>query len=342
MTALRFGFLGAARIAASAMAPAVRTAGHRLQAIAARDQTRAEAFAARFDIPRAHADYAALLADPDIDAVYIALPNDLHLPWTLRALAAGKHVLCEKPLALTAHQVAQMQDAEAKTGFRVMEAFCHRFHPQISRVKNILATGDIGSVIGIQTHIIGPWPDPADFRWNADQGGGVLFDLGCYAISLMRTLLDREPIAATGWHTRPTAVDTRFAAQLDFGQGCIGQMICAFDAGRHQGMTLLGTAGQITLNWPFSTKNRTTTLTCGEIIEHFPPRDPYCDMITHFAHAITHATPFTFGATDSLAQAATLDHLRAVAEGRANAAPTDCAFQQPARSSCVWRLPPNA
>jgi predicted dehydrogenase len=309
---LRWGFLGASRIGAGALKPAVHAAGHRLLAVAARDRARAEAFGAE----RAYQGYAALLDDPEIDAVYIALPNDLHLPWTVRSLAAGKHVLCEKPLALSAAEVMAMQAAERASGRWVMEAFCHRFHPQFDRACALLRQGAIGTPLAAQGYFVGRIDDPADFRWNPAQGGGALFDLGCYCVSLLRGLFGRAPRGVAALRTLRHGVDARFTAQLDFGDDVTAQLYCAFDGARQQGLTLLGSTGALRFDWPFSTKNRQTTLRWGDQTERFAAMDPYAEMVRHVAAVVAGAAAPRFGLADSLEQARTMDALFAAAETR--------------------------
>eukprot|EP01037_Dinobryon_pediforme_P005987 gene5987-6059_t len=306
---MRWGFLGASRIGRGALAPAVLGAGQVLQAIAARDLTRAEAFAGEFGFARAHGDYAALLGDAEVDAVYVALPNDQHLPWTVRALEAGKHVLCEKPLALTADEVGLMQDAERRTGFLVMEAFCHRFHPQFDAARLAIEGGAIGEVLGMQTHFINGLDRPADFRWQAGMGGGALYDLGCYGVSLMRGLLKREPVSASGVQSLRGSVDARFAAQMDFGGGVAGQVVCALEGGRQQALGVMGTLGALLLDWPFSTKGRETRMVVAGVETVFAAMDPYQAMVAHFADAVSGRCAMRFGLEDSLAQAVVLDTL---------------------------------
>lgn len=310
---LNWGFLGASRIGRGALAPAVLAAGHRLCAIAARDLGRAQAFASDFGADRAYGDYQALVDDPGIDAVYIALPNDLHLPWTIRALAAGKHVLCEKPLALTEAEVTCMQAAEQASGRLVMEAFCHRFHPQFASARALLQQGAIGDLLCAQTHFVGGIDDPANFRWQASLGGGALYDLGCYAVSMLRGLIGAEPIAIAATRVDRGDVDSRFAATLDFGGGITAQLFCAFDGARQQGMQFIGSSGSLTFDWPFSSKNRETTLTCAGIVQRFSPCDPYVAMIRQFAAAVAGQETMRFGLAESRAQAQVLDRIFASA-----------------------------
>ena len=307
---LRWGFLGASRIGRSALAPAIAMApGHVLHAVAARDPARAAAYAAEFAAPVSHAGYQALLDDPDVDAVYNALPTDGHTPWTIRALAAGKHVLCEKPLAMTAAEVRAMQAAEQSSGRRVMEAFCHVFHPQIARAQALIAAGAIGRPLTMQAHFGNTLEWEGDFRWTAAHGGGALYDLGCYALSAMRVLSGLEPQRVSAVQALQGDVDATLAGMLDFGAGIAGQFTCSFASGKSQSLTMIGTAGRLHLDWPFSTRGRETTLDSPEGIERFPVFEPYVAMVTHFGRAIAGEMPMTRGLDWSLAQAQAIDAL---------------------------------
>ena len=192
MDILRIGVLGTARIAATALlGPAASVPEVTVAAVAARDQFRAEAYAEQHGIPVAYGGYEALLADPDIDAVYNPLPNSLHGPWTLRAIAAGKHVLCEKPFASNAQEAAQVADAASVSGLVVMEAMHYRYHPLIRRLRELV--GELGPVRHIQcwtSFVIG---DEDDIRYDYDLGGGALMDGGCYALDCLRLLGPGEP-----------------------------------------------------------------------------------------------------------------------------------------------------
>ncbi len=313
--AWRWGFLGASRIGRTALVPAISALpGHTLAAVAARDPARAEAYAAECGFVRAHASYESLLDDPDIDAVYIALANDAHLPWTLRALEAGKPVLCEKPLALNAAEVALMQAAE-RGGARVMEAFCHIHHPQIERARELIAGGALGRVIAIQASFGAVITNPDDFRWHARQGGGALLDLGTYCVSAFRMLLGREPVGAGATRNLRGDVDLDTTAQLDFGDGVAAQFTCSFDSVRHQGLQVIGSRERLSLDWPFSTKNRVASLWLGSERTEFPMIDPYQPMVLNFTRAIETGGPMRLGIDASLHQAAALDTIAAATIG---------------------------
>ncbi|MCW3477060.1 Gfo/Idh/MocA family protein [Limobrevibacterium gyesilva] len=309
----RWGFLGASRIGHRALAPAVQAAGHRLHAVAARDPARARAFADAFGAPRAYGSYAELLADPGIDLVYVALPNDAHAGWTIRALDAGKHVLCEKPLALSAEEVRHLQDAERRTGRHVMEAFCHLHHPQMARVQDILGNGEIGRTVAIQAIFGNLLLPPDDFRWIAAHGGGALYDLGCYCVSAMRVLTGCEPVRAAAVPAMQGDVDATMTGQLDFGDGLVGQFACSFVSVRTQHLQMIGTKGTLFLDWPISTKGRDTRLDVNGRSEHFAATDPYVRMVEHFAAAVAGRAGMAYGLDWSLRQAQALDALFAAA-----------------------------
>jgi predicted dehydrogenase len=189
---LRIGVLGSARITSKALLePAAKVPGVTVAAVAARDQARAQAFATRHEIPVAYGSYDELLADPDIDAVYNPLPNSLHGPWTLKAIAAGKHVLCEKPFASNADEAERVADAAAASGLVVMEAMHYRYHPLIRRLQDVV--GELGPVRHLQCWTSFVIPNPADIRYDYALGGGALMDGGCYAIDCLRLLGPGEP-----------------------------------------------------------------------------------------------------------------------------------------------------
>ena len=312
---LRWGFLGASRIGRKALAPAMLAAGQTLVAVGARDLSRARDFADAFAAPRAYGSYAEVIADPEVQAVYIALTNEQHLPWTLAALRAGKHVLCEKPLALNAAEVSAMQQAEAETGSRVMEAYCHIFHPQFARLRSLIAEGAIGRLLALQASFVGLMPED-DFRWQPALGGGALYDLGVYCISLMRGLAG-EASEVSAVQTKRHGVDATLAGQMSFPAGVAGQFLCSFEGDLSQQLLVQGTAGRIVLDWPFSTRGRTTSLTLNGTTERFDLFDPYLAMVTHFAAALDAGEAFRFPLAASLAQARTLDALfDAAASGR--------------------------
>jgi xylose dehydrogenase (NAD/NADP) len=311
-----WGFLGASHIGRSSLAAAVQSAsGHALQGVAARDLGRAQEFAAEFSVPRAYEGYQALIDDPSIDIVYNALLNDAHLPWTIRALEAGKHVLCEKPLALTAAEVAKMQDASQRTGYFVLEAFSSRFHPQIDRVHELLAGDRIGRIVALHASFsIAMSPD--DNRWQKDLGGGALYDVGCYCVNMLRLVARREPQHVAAVAAMRGDVDATLAGLLDFGGGLAANFACSFTAPFSQHLTVHGENGVLGLERPFTNKGRVVTLTVDGVREEFAPVDPYRRMVEHVGRVARGEEVLRYSLEEALGQAKTLDALfRAATSG---------------------------
>ncbi len=229
MDALRIGMLGAARIAPAALIrPARQLPDAEVTAVAARDAARARKFAARHGIPRVHASYDALLADPEIDAVYNPLPNGLHCEWTIRALEAGKHVLCEKPLASNADEAARMAETAKKTGLVLGEAFHWRYHPLAARMKEIVDGGVLGKIQHVEASLCIPFLLPGDIRYRYDLAGGATMDTGCYTISIVRFLAGAEPeVTRAEARLSSSDVDRWMQADLRFPDGRTGRITCA-------------------------------------------------------------------------------------------------------------------
>ncbi len=226
---LRIGVLGAARIAPMALVrPARQVPEAAVVAVAARDRGRAQAFATKHAIPRVFADYAALIADPQIDAIYNPLPNGLHCEWTVRALQAGKHVLCEKPLAANAREAERMAAAARDAGRVLMEAFHWRYHPLAARLKAIIDGGELGTVQHIEAHFSIPLLRRGDIRYRLDLAGGATMDVGCYAISILRFLAGAEPdvVHAAALLSSPE-VDRAMRATFRFADGRTGAISCS-------------------------------------------------------------------------------------------------------------------
>jgi predicted dehydrogenase len=206
--------------------PAAANDGVVCAAVAARDPGRAREFAAKHRIPKVHESYEALLADDALDAVYNPLPNGLHGLWTLRALEAGKHVLCEKPFTANASEAQQVADAAAKSGLVVMEAFHWRYHPMASRMLQIVGSGELGEVRRIEAALCFPLPVFKDIRYQLDLAGGALMDAGCYPVSIVRTLAGAEPtVLRASARLRSPGVDRRMQAELSFEDGRTGAIL---------------------------------------------------------------------------------------------------------------------
>jgi predicted dehydrogenase len=226
---LRIGVLGAARITPMALlSPAKRLAEVEVAAVAARDPERARRFAKRHGIPRVLPDYTSLIEDPEIDAVYNPLPNSHHCEWTIRALEAGKHVLCEKPLAANAEEARRMVEAAERSERLLMEAFHWRHHPLAARMREIVTDGTLGSVQHIEASLCVPMLVPGDIRYRYDLAGGALMDLGGYTVNMLRHLAGDEPTVVSAEVRRASPDVDRWArAELAFADGRTGRITCS-------------------------------------------------------------------------------------------------------------------
>ncbi|HEY3504939.1 MAG TPA: Gfo/Idh/MocA family oxidoreductase [Actinocatenispora sp.] len=249
MDSLQIGALGAARITPAALVrPAREVREAAVVAVAARDRARADAFATRHGIPVVHADYAALVADPALDAVYVPLPNSLHAEWTIRAIEAGKHVLCEKPFTANAEEAQRVADAAAASDRVVMEAFHYRYHPVVTRALDLLAAGTVGTVRRVEARMCFPLPRRTDIRFRADLAGGATMDAGCYALHCLRTLGPGEPtVVAARARLRAPEVDRAMTALLRYPNGATGRMTCSLWSSDVLGLSCVvtGDAGRL-------------------------------------------------------------------------------------------------
>lgn len=259
MEKMNFGILGAARIAAGALIPAIKKAGNaKVLGIGARDAGRASAYAAQHAIPKSYGSYDEMLNDPEIEAVYNPLPNSEHAPLTIRALEAGKHVLCEKPFTMNALEAVQVAEVSRHTGKQVMEAFMWRFHPQVQQVKDIISSGQIGEFRLIRTSFCFTLGNPLDIRAIQSLGGGALYDIGTYCVSGSRTFAGREPVSVTAqanWmppsHPSGGGSDEDFVGVLDFGDGLRAVFDCSFAQPFRQRVELVGAKGSVTMLDPW-------------------------------------------------------------------------------------------
>ena len=261
---LRWGLLGTARINRMVIPPLRVCAGNRLLAVGSREAARAAAYAKEWNIVRAHGSYEALLADPEIDAVYIPLPNHLHAEWTIRAARAGKHVLCEKPLALTVAEVDAMEAAARENGVVLAEAFMYRHHPQTLKVKELVDGGAIGSVRFVRGTFSFPLDHPNDVRLRPEWGGGCLWDVGCYPLSFARFVLGEEPVEVVGSQVvGPSGIDETFAGQLVFPGEILVQIDAGFRSAVRTGLEIAGTEGTIVVRQPWRPEGLPILLTRG-------------------------------------------------------------------------------
>ncbi|HEX7099285.1 MAG TPA: Gfo/Idh/MocA family oxidoreductase [Acidimicrobiia bacterium] len=326
MEMVRWGVLGVANIATRQVIPAIQaTETCRVTAIASRDLVRARAAAEQLGIDRAYGSYGELLEDPDIEAVYIPLPNHLHAEWTLAAAAAGKHVLCEKPLALTADEARRMVEGCARAGVKLMEAFMYRHHPQWVEVKRMVDDGVIGDVYAIQTIFSYRNLDPANIRNIAGAGGGALYDIGCYPVNVARFIYDAEPTDVKAFIRRdPTfGTDALTSAILDF-DGRHAVFTVSTQIEDDQRVAIEGTAGRLVVEIPFNIPHDRPTR-----IYHYaggnPPAEPHVEVheippanqygieAELFGRAIREDTPAPVEPTDAIANMEVLDRIFAAA-----------------------------
>lgn len=243
---LNWGLLSTAKINRALIPPLRVSKRTRLLGVASRNQSSADAYAREWNIPRAYGSYEAMLADPEIDVIYNPLPNHLHAEWTVKALQAGKHVLCEKPMVLTLAEADQIIAATQETGKVVAEAFMYRHHPQTLKVKELIDSGAIGEMQLIKGAFTFTLKREGNFRWVREYGGGSLWDVGCYPISFARMLVGVEPAEVFGWQvTGPEGSDDSFFGQMRFGNGVHMQFDCGFTSTPRSFIEIVGTAGSM-------------------------------------------------------------------------------------------------
>ena len=310
---LRIGCLGAARITPSAVIkPSLTLDDVEVTAVAARDAAKAQAYAAKKGVPRAHASYDALLADPEVDAVYNPLPNGLHAEWTLKALDAGKHVLCEKPFTANATEAEQVADAASKSGLTVMEAFHWRYHPLAARMLEIVG-GELGPIRHIEASFCFPLLRRGDIRWQLDLAGGALMDAGCYAVHMVRTLAGSEPeiSRATALELAP-GVDRRMDAELAFADGRTGAITASMLSRSFLRISLraVGERGTMRVVNPLAPHlfHRLTVRQDGKTTrERVSGRSTYWHQLRAFVDAVRSGSEPITGVTDAVANMRVID-----------------------------------
>jgi predicted dehydrogenase len=304
---INWGILGCAGIAEKAFIPAVLQSGNgALAAIAARDPARAGDWARRFGFARAHGTYQELVDDPAVEAVYNPLPNDLHAEWSIRAMRAGKHVLCEKPMAMSAPEVRDMIRAAETHGVLLMEGFMYKFHPQIDRTLELVRTGAIGPVRSVHSSFTFRFErDGANYRWAPARGGGALYDVGCYVISLARLVLDAEPSAVTAAARidPATGVDMTAAVLLEFPGGRFAQCDASFESHFQSRLVAAGPEAVLRLDRAFSAKDFDVAVEIvrGEAVERVPigKANMFTLMVEHFNEAVLGRAPLRYPASDA-------------------------------------------
>lgn len=315
MKKVRWGILGAAKIGITKVIPAMQRGEHsEIVAIASRDLDKARRAATSLGIARAYGSYEELLADQEVEAIYNPLPNHLHVPWSLKSLQAGKHVLCEKPIALTAREAQSLVDAAKNfPRLKVMEAFMYRFHPQWQRALQLVRDGKIGAVRTIQSFFSYTNLDPHNIRNQAEVGGGGLMDIGCYNISLSRFIFEREPQRVFGIveYDPQFKTDRLASGVLDFGVGT-ATFTCSTQIQPYQRANIFGTEGRIEIEIPVNTPNDKPTrmwLQRGTQVEEILL--DVCDQYTlqgdAFSLAILNDTPVPTPLEDAVANMRVLE-----------------------------------
>lgn len=313
---LRWGTLSTANIGRWAVNPAIRASSNGdLVAVASRDGERARAFAAEYDIPRHHGSYESMIEDPDLDALYIPLPNGLHREWTIRALEAGKHVLCEKPLALDANECEEMAAAADAADRLLMEGFMYRFHPRTERVVAMLGDGAVGDLRTIRSAFTFRLTKPDNIRLDPELGGGALMDVGCYCVNVSRILAGREPeeVCATArWTDR--GVDDELTGVLRFEGGLTAHFDCSLTMERSEFYEAAGTDGHLRVESAFlpGTGDVVVEEHRGRdgVTEHpVGGADEYRLMVEHFASAVLDGTSLRYDAREAAANMRVIEAL---------------------------------
>ncbi len=307
---LKWGLLSTAKIN-RALIPPLR-ASHRSQlvAVASRTQATADAYAQQWDIPKAHGSYEALLADPEVDVIYNPLPNHMHSEWTIKALEAGKHVLCEKPIALTTAEVDAMIAAAHKNGKVLAEAFMYRHHPQTLKVTELVNSGAIGKLELIRGSFTFNIEVEADIRLSPETGGGAIWDVGCYPIGYSRLIAGSEPLEVFGQQVAgKTGVDDSFFGQMKFPGDVYAQFDCGFRSPLRQHLEIVGSAATITVPTPFKpTLNEAITVWQEDHTEaiKIPKQELYIGEVEDLADCALDGKPPHVSLEDSRANVAAI------------------------------------
>ncbi len=313
--ALKWGILSTADIGRKVVTPAIqRSRGSAVLAVASRDGAQARHYAEDLGIHRHYGSYEALLEDPEVDAIYNPLPNSLHLPWTLKALAAGKHVLCEKPLGLSADECREMMRAAEDAECVLMEAFMYRFHNRTQKLLELTQDGTLGTLRLIRARFAFTVSDPRNIRLNSDLGGGALMDVGCYCVDVSRSIAGAEPIIVQAQATWVQGVDEVLSATLSFENGLVAQIDCALNQPRFEKLEVFGTEGYCEVNAAFLPGVGETTLELtlrdAEAKQlSFPGHNQYQTMIEHFSECVLQKKPLRYSALEAAGNLAVIEAL---------------------------------
>jgi len=303
---LRWGVISTSNIGRAAVNPAIQASSNgELLAVASRDEATAQAFAEKAGIPQYYGNYEALLEDERIEAVYNPLPNSLHKEWTIRAAEKGKHILCEKPLALDATECREMEAAASANGVKLLEAFMYRFHPRTEKVLEMVREGAVGDLKQIRSTFTFLLTTPENIRWDPELGGGALMDVGCYCVNVSRTIVGREPVEVRAMaNFRTPGVDEQMAGTLRFEDGLLAHFDCALTMERTEAYQIQGTDGHLRIQnaflpgtdeaviEKFDAENELTKLTV-------EGADEYKLMVEHFARCVLNDRPLRYTAEEA-------------------------------------------
>jgi predicted dehydrogenase len=313
---MRLGIVSTAHINRLVIPGARASEKVELAAVASRDQGRADTYASQWGIPRAYGSYEALLADPSIDAVYISLPNTLHVEWSLKALGAGKHVLCEKPFSRHPEEVEEAFDVAERTGRLLSEAFMYRHNPQTSRLVELVREGTIGELRVVRSSFSYSLYDADNIRLRTDVEGGSLMDVGCYCVSGSRLLAGDPEVVFGQSYTGPTGTDWVFAGTMRFPGDVIAQFDCGTCLPERDELELIGTEGSIFLDDPWHCRRPVIEVRRGDESERIElePVDSYQLELENLSDAISGDAPVVLGREDAVTQARALEALHRSAE----------------------------
>jgi D-xylose 1-dehydrogenase (NADP+, D-xylono-1,5-lactone-forming) len=305
--AVRWGILSTARINLPIIAAARASDRCELVAVASRHHDRAEAYAREHEIGRAFGSYEALLADPDVEAVYISLPNSLHVEWTVRALEAGKHVLCEKPFDRRPAEVERAFDVADRRGLLLMEAFMWRHHPQTKKLVELVRAGRIGEPRVVLARFSFPLADPGNVRLRPELDGGGLMDVGCYCVSAARLIAGEPQLAFGRQVVGPTGVDVRFLGTLEFRGGLLAHFTCGLDIPFSARLEVVGSEASAVVADPWGCRDPHVRI--GDERVDVDEADRYRLQLENMSDAIRGHGELLLGRADALGQARTIDAL---------------------------------
>ena len=323
---IRWGVLGYARIASESVIPALlRATNSEFHALASRDQAKLTVANSRYRIPKTYVGYDSLLRDPEIDAVYIPLPNNEHRAWTIRAAEHGKHILCEKPLGLNAAEVREMTAACAASKVTLMEAFMYRYTDRIAKVRDVLRGGELGGIKFINASFRYPLDRPESIKWKPELGGGSLYDVGCYPINFIGMVADENagkpgsgearPESVSAEWVRAGGIDVIFSGLMKYPTGLIAAAHSGFNAQKRVFAEIIGTKGILEIPETYFDSPGSLSLFIDEERREIPvgKSDRYRCEIEDFADAIRSGKPPAFGLAETLRNAEVLDRLIAAA-----------------------------